>query len=118
IPHALPIYPPRIFLKIPRLNQANRPAAVLNKPADQPDKTVHNPAVPPARADSALYSAPGRSVHGAIDDLRIEFPEVSAGVLRTIHKQRVVELIAIPLVPQPAIQRPLLPPLPLHLPAQ
>ncbi len=93
----------RIILNISGLDEAYRPADGLYEAADQTDNAVHDPAVPPARAKSALDRTPCRAVHSAVDDLCVKLPQIFAGVLRAIHEQRIVKLVDVPLVQQPAI---------------
>src|SRR5262249_31686162 len=72
--------------------------------------------IPPTGTNRTHYCASGRAVHQAIDDFRVEFPHTDAGPLRPIDEEQVVQLIDLPFVQQPRIERAVLSYLALFIP--
>src|SRR5262249_15385742 len=106
-----------VILNVTGLDQPKRPAHGPDKPSDELHHAVHDPAVPPSRTKCAFNGRPRRTVHGAVNDCRIELPQSGAGTLSTVHKEEVVTLIDVILVQKNGIQRSVLPHLALLFPA-
>src|SRR2546422_9159210 len=52
----------RVILHVSGLDQAHRPAGGLDEAADESDRAIHNPSIPPARSAGAPDCRPCRTI--------------------------------------------------------
>src|SRR5262249_4300661 len=82
-----------VVLGISRLNEAHRPAQGLDESANEADKTIDNPSVPPAGPDCASHSVRCGAIHDTVNNLGVKLPQSRTRILRAINEERVVDLV-------------------------
>src|SRR5437016_24828 len=80
----------RVVLRIAGLNEADGPAEGLDESADEPDRAVDNPSIPPIGPVCTPGRCSCRAIHQTVHNFCIESPQRSSRILRPVYEKSVV----------------------------